>query len=45
MVYLLENNQKINHFDIYSIWSLNYIEQVNFNMFNLTNGFFTSQIE
>ncbi len=31
---------KIKHFDIWSVWSFNYTEQVNLKMSNLIDGFF-----
>jgi hypothetical protein len=34
-----KNKPKISHFDIWSIWALNHIGQVDLNMFNLIGGF------
>jgi hypothetical protein len=34
-----KNKPKINHFDIWSIWAFNHIEQADLNMFNSIGGF------
>jgi hypothetical protein len=43
MVYFIgKKKPKISHFDIWSIWALCHIGQVDFNMFNLISGFLTN---